>query len=231
MVASDAHFPLQHHCSEVTVSANGDATGRHAEVVREAAALFDERGYHATSMEDIAAAVGLRKPTLYHYFRSKDQILLSIHEEFIDLLISRQQRRLQTSMKPDQLLLEIMADILELMETHRGHVRTFFEHHRELPEDAHEAIEAKREAYEGMVSHVIQAGIDDGTFRPVDVKLATLALFGVCNWAYQWYRPGGPLRSREIAYVFWDLLVNGLGLPTARSVRYSSAGKTPAEER
>jgi AcrR family transcriptional regulator len=186
------------------------------EVVREAAALFDQRGYHATSMEEIADAVGLRKPTLYHYFRSKDEILHGIHEEFIDLLIARQERRARTAMPPPQLLLEAMGDILELMETHRGHVRVFFEHHRELPEAEQAAIVAKRDAYERAVAETIQRGVDDGDLRPVDVRLATLALFGVCNWAYQWYSAEGPLRSREVAYVFWDLLLNGMRSAPAR---------------
>jgi hypothetical protein len=50
-------------------------------------------------------------------------------------------------------------------------------------------------------------------FRPVDAKFATLALFGMCNWAYQWYRADGELRSREIGYVFWDMLRRGIEAP------------------
>jgi AcrR family transcriptional regulator len=189
---------------------------RRDDVIQEAASLFDRRGYHATSMEDIAAAVGLRKPTLYHYFGSKDEILFWVHEEFIDLLIERQDRRSGTRMSPDALMLETMGDVLELMETHRGHVRVFFEHHRELAAEEHAAIAVKRARYEAGVTAVIQRGVDEGLFRDVDVKLATLAVFGICNWAYQWYRPDGPLRSRDIAYVFWDLLQNGMGArPTA----------------
>lgn len=188
----------------------GRGASRREEVIREAAALFDRRGYHLASMEDIAEAVGVRKPTLYHYFNSKDEILFWIHEEFIDQLIERQERRATQSLPAEQLVLEVMSDILELMETHRGHVRVFFEHHRELPAAEHAAIAAKRATYEAAVAAAIQRGIEDGRFRPVDVKLATLALFGMCNWAYQWYRSEGPLRSREIAYAFWDVFINGL---------------------
>ena len=182
-------------------------------MIREAASLFDRRGYHLASMEDIADAVGVRKPTLYHYFGSKDEILFWIHEEFIDQLIERQERRADAAMPVEQLVLEVMSDILELMDTHRGHVRVFFEHHRELPAAEHAAIAAKRATYEAAVAATIERGIEEGVFRPVDVKLATLALFGMCNWAYQWYRSEGPLRSREIAYVFWDVLLNGVGAP------------------
>ena len=183
---------------------------RRREVVRGAANLFDQAGYHNTTVEDIARAVGLRKATLYHYFNSKDEILLWIHEEFIDLLISRHEARRAVAMPAKQRLLEIMADILELMETHRGHVRVFFEHHRELPAAQQESIKLKRDAYEAYVEGEIARGIEDGELRPVDIRLATFALFGICNWAYQWYRPQGLLRTRDLAYVFWDILMNGI---------------------
>src|ERR1019366_6225857 len=94
---------------------------------------FDTRGFQATSMEDIADAVGLRKPSLYHYFKSKDDILFLIHDEFIELLLQRHLHRLEIGVEPKILLLEAMSDMLELMDTHRGHIRVFFEARRELP--------------------------------------------------------------------------------------------------
>ncbi|HZV49960.1 MAG TPA: TetR/AcrR family transcriptional regulator [Candidatus Dormibacteraeota bacterium] len=187
-----------------------EASPKLREIVEQAAALFDERGYHRVSMEEIAAAVGIRKPSLYHYVRSKDEILTLIHREFMDLVISRAEARQAVAMSPEQQLLEFMADILELMHTHRGHVRVFFEHHRELPDAEREAVRQERDRYEAMVEAVIRQGIASGAFRPMDARLTTLALFGMCNWAYQWYRRGGPLRTREIAYAFWDLLLRGL---------------------
>jgi hypothetical protein len=125
--------------------------------------------------------------------------------------MTRHEARATAGLRPEQLLLEAMADILELMETHRGHVRVFFEHHRELPPEAREPIRIKRDRYETIVENLISEGIELGVFRRTDPHLATLATFGMCNWAYQWYRPGGPMRPREIAYQFWNYLVHGLG--------------------
>jgi AcrR family transcriptional regulator len=184
---------------------------RRQEIVRTAADLFDRAGYSSTTMEDIAHAVGIAKPTLYHYFKSKDEILFWIHEEFIDLLINRHEQRLQALLDPNQLLLEVMADILELMETHRGHVRVFFEHHRELPILDRETIRAKRHRYESMIEDIFVNGMASGAFRTADPNLTSLAMFGMCNWAYQWYRPNGALRTRDIAYSFWSFLVHGVG--------------------
>ncbi len=195
---------------------------RRQQIITLAASLFDQ-GYSSTTMDDIAREVGVAKPTLYHYFPSKDDILQAIHEEFIDLLISRHEARDGTGLRPEQLLLEAMADILELMETHHGHVRVFFEHHRELPAEARGPIRVKRDRYEQIVEGLIGEGIEIGVFRETDSHLATLATFGMCNWAYQWYRPGGSLRPREIAYQFWSYLVYGLGTDQLHSVPYNRA--------
>jgi AcrR family transcriptional regulator len=199
---------------------------RRQQIISLAAGLFDQSGYSSTTMDDIAREVGVAKPTLYHYFPSKDDILHAIHEEFIDLLISRHEARAGTGLRPEQLLLEVMADILELMQTHRGHVRVFFEHHRELPEEARGPIRVKRDRYEKIVEDLISEGIEMGVLRQTDAHLATLATFGMCNWAYQWYRPGGQLRSREIAYQFWNYLIYGLGSDDLGAVPFGRA--TPA---
>jgi AcrR family transcriptional regulator len=179
-------------------------------IVDGAAELFDQRGYERVSMEDIAAAVGVRKPTLYHYVHGKDEILALIHREFMSLVTSRADSRRALPLSAGQELLELMADILELMHTHRGHVRAFFEHQWELPENVRAAVRQERDGYEAMVEAVVRRGVEAGEFRQVDVRLATLAMFGMCNWAYKWYRHDGPLRTREIAYTFWDMLMCGM---------------------
>lgn len=184
--------------------------GRLREIVDQAADLFDKHGYHSVTMQDVAEQVGLRKPTLYHYVPGKADLLFLIHREFMDLVIARSQSRDGIQMTETQRLLEVMGDILELMHSHRGHVRVFFEHYRELPERYRAQIARQRDAYESMVADVIQAGIASGEFRQMDARLTTLALFGMCNWAYQWYRLDGPLRTRDIAYVFWNIFVNGI---------------------
>jgi TetR/AcrR family transcriptional regulator, cholesterol catabolism regulator len=185
------------------------ATAKRGEVVHKAAELFDAGGYHNTGVADIAAAAGISKPTLYHYFASKDEILFWIHEEYMDELIARQEKRAKISIAPGPCLLELMADMLEMTETRPG-VRVFHEHLRELRADQQQLVRAKRETYQNMVETVISDGIASGELRGLDPRLTTLALFGMVNWAYQWFKPSGLLRSREIAYVFWDILLHGL---------------------
>ena len=173
------------------------AQERRKDVVGRAAALFDGFGYSSASMADIAHEVGIAKATLYHYFKGKDEILFDIHEEFIDLLIAQHRERSTSVTRPREQLLGMMTDILDLMETHRGHVRVFFEHYRELPRLQQETIRQKRDVYESMVEEVFAAGISQQEFSNLDVRLSTLATFGMCIGSYHWYRAGGPMSTRR----------------------------------
>jgi hypothetical protein len=104
----------------------------------------------------------------------------------------------------------VIADTLELAETRPGYARVFFEHFRELPTSEQEAVRQKRNRYLESVEDIIRDGIEAGEFRPVDPNIVALAILGQCNWSYQWYRPGGSMQSRDVAYTFWDQAIRGL---------------------
>jgi AcrR family transcriptional regulator len=185
------------------------ADGKRERIVRLAAELFDQHGFHGTNVGEIALAAGIRKPTLYHYFSSKEEILYGIHAEAITILIEKQEMR-SHDLPAEEALFEMMSDLIGLMDTHRGHIRVVSEHYRELGSENRATILRERARYQSMVEDVIRRGISRRELRQVDPRLVTLALFGMCNWAYQWYSPGGSMSSRQIAAVFCDLLVNGL---------------------
>jgi AcrR family transcriptional regulator len=186
-------------------------SGRKESIVEGAAQLFDAAGYHSANMSSVASAVGIAKPTLYHYFGAKDEILFAIHEEFIDMLLSRYEARRGAGLSPSDELRALMTDTFELMDTHRGYLRVFFESHRELTPEAQATIHAKRDRYTEVKFGTIERGVAAGVFRAVDPQLAALAVFGMCNWAYQWYQPGGRLTADELADAFFDLLFRGVG--------------------
>ncbi len=183
---------------------------RRAEIVGHAARLFDEKGYHRTSLGEIAAAVGIQKPTLYHYFRRKDEILFWIHEAVIDVVLERYLARQGTAMSASQQLLEVIADILELNETRPGYARVFFEQLRELSPDDRKIVREKRDRYFQLIEDLIEDGVESGEFRDVDTRLAAFSILGSCNWTYQWFRPEPGSSSRQVAYVFWDIAIRGV---------------------
>lgn len=190
------------------VTAKADV--RRQEIVVIAAQLFQERGYHRTSMSDIAEAANLAKPSLYHYVRGKDVLLAEIHSMFLDPLIEKASSRRGLELEPEAELRELVFDIVDLNRSHPGFVRVFHEYVRDLPEGVVTDIERKRDHYEEHVVAVVNEIFGDGLADPVQRKVVVLSLFGMCNWAYHWYRPNGSLDSLSIAELMTDLAIHGL---------------------
>lgn len=198
--------------AERRLSPSGDTpqNARADEIVRAAARLFDKAGYTNTSMAQIAQAVGLAKPTLYHYFASKADLLIAIHTSFMDPLIEKHEARLAAREGPEAQILGAMTDILELVENQRGHVRVFFEHHRELPRESRRLFMEKRVRYERAIMQAVADGAERGEFIVEDLRPTTLAIFGMCNWAYQWWQPGTGMSPAGIARLFANMIFYGL---------------------
>lgn len=189
-----------------------DGTARRAQIRRVAAELFDASGYRETSMDDIATAVGIKKASLYYYFPGKDQLLVELHEEMIDLIISQQHERIEAAEHShQQMLLAIMTDLVRLQETHPGHLKIFFEHFRELPAEVRASVRQKRDHYQDMLIRVLSDGKNAGSFAgDIDVELTAMAVLGMCNWTYQWFRPEGRLGAAEVANYFWSQILAGI---------------------
>jgi AcrR family transcriptional regulator len=173
------------------------------DIAKAAAKVFYKKGYLSTNVDQIAAAAGLRKPSLYHYFKSKSDILYAIHEEFIDVLLEKQKAR-NASLTARESLTEDMADALGLLDSHHGHHRVFYENFDELPRNQRNTILAKNRDYYAEIEAKIERGIADGQLRDLPPRMIALAMFGACNWTYQWYHPGGAM----FATIFFD----GIGL-------------------
>jgi TetR/AcrR family transcriptional regulator, cholesterol catabolism regulator len=183
---------------------------RRAEIVRVAAELFDEKDYHTTNMLSIAAAANLQKASVYHYFKSKSDILLQIHNDFMELLFEQLSELPRGQVPPDERLRGVIGHIIALMETHSAYVRTFFEHYRDLSGASRREMKSRRELYEETIVEIIRDGVAEGIFRPIDPTYATMAIYGMCNWTYHWYGKVGPANSEAIADTMWDIVGRGM---------------------
>lgn len=181
------------------------------EIAKAAAKVFYKKGYLSTNVDQIAAAAGLRKASLYHYFKHKEDILYAIHEEFIDVLIEKQRERAGTEQTVRESLILDMADALSLLDSHHGHHRVFYENFDQLPAKERKTILAKNRDYIEGVEAKIERGIASGELRDLPPRMIALAMFGACNWAYQWYHPGGPMSTSEIAEMFGTIFFDGIG--------------------
>jgi AcrR family transcriptional regulator len=186
------------------------AEQRIRDIVRGAARLFDEIGYHATNMEMVAHAAQLRKPTLYHYIKSKEEILLRIHQALIDDFAATHQVRAEQGYSREAQLLGIVTDILSAIADNGGYVRAFFEHYRELDPEMRRQISVKRQAYFKCVTDLIAEGVAAGDYHTADVRMSALFLLGQVNWAYTWYVPGKSPRPEVIAQQLLDSFLHGM---------------------
>lgn len=187
-----------------------DASNKHEEIFTEAVRIFREKGYHATSVQDIADAVGLQKGSLYHYISSKEELLFKIFERSTGELTQQLETIVASADPPTvQLCRAIEAHLTALCE-HLDIYSVYLSERRVLSGRTHSRVRAEGERHARLLEHIIQEGIAARDFRPVDSKMTAHAILGMCNWLYQWYSPNGRLKPQEIAGIFSDLVVDGL---------------------
>jgi AcrR family transcriptional regulator len=176
---------------------------RRQDVLRTSARLFAERGYHATSMDDLSSATGLAAGGLYHYIGSKEQLLFSILAQLMDPLLDRAREIERSDRAPAERLRELLRVWLAHIERHHDHMLVFNQERRVLERDERWGqVRRSREAFEAVLGRMVAEAAPRG-----DVRLRVLALLGMVNHTAQWYRPGGRLSSDQIADEYWELLV------------------------
>jgi AcrR family transcriptional regulator len=205
---------------------NGVVTARERseEVYTAALRLFREKGYHATSMQDIANAVGLYKGSLYHYIGSKEDLLARVFERGMGALLTEVERiAADTAHGPSAQLRAIVEAHVAAVASNLDALTVYLHEWRALAGESLTTVRGQRERYTELVEEIVARGVRIGEFHVPDVGLATLGLLGMCNWLCQWYSPAGRLSPAEIGARFADLVLDGLhGAPT------TSARQTPA---
>lgn len=175
-----------------------------------AAELFRRRGYQGTGMRELADRAGIAKATLYHHFPSKAALLYEIVQHTVDEATPRLKEVAAEDAPAPERLREAVAGHVRQLVRDLDNVGCFVEEGRFLPPELLTAHLASRDAYERLFRQILEDGMADGSFRPLDPRLAAFALLGMCNWMARWYRPDGDLDAEEIASVFGDLAISAL---------------------
>ena len=155
-------------------------------------------------------AAGCSKGAFYHYFDSKEDLLLLFHDTFIDHLLEFAEGKAQAGGDPLEQLEAIFRHHLESLSEFHDHMAVFHNEARFLTREKFRLVQVKRDRYEAAVVGLVEAAIAQGLLRvDLDAKLFGLALLGVFNWAFRWYRPDGPLPPQAMSRTLFAMLVEG----------------------
>jgi AcrR family transcriptional regulator len=179
-------------------------------ILEAAALIFSEKGFHATSMQDIADAVNLQKASLYYHFSSKQEILLALLDHALDILIDRLEIVLSQTLTPDEKLRQAMSSYLQTIAENQNLSAVLLLELRALDPELKARHAIRRDKFERLWRNLIAEGKEKGIFSCADPSLAGRALLGVMNWTVTWYRKDGPRPASEIAGQFANLLLDGL---------------------
>lgn len=203
---------------------------RRREIFEAAARIFSEKGYAATSIQDVADAVGILKGSLYYYIDSKEDLLFGVIQEAHEAGLANLER-----------LHHIQGNALvKLRFAIEAHLRSniknlvkvgvFFHDFRSLSGDRHDYIVTERDTYDQRFRALIRQGQEEGVITPdIDPKIASLAILGMVNWVYQWYRASGPAAPEELAATFADLVLGGLAVDAGRPKTRREIGGLPPD--
>ncbi len=185
--------------------------GSRQEILRAAARLFQQQGYDATSMNDVAAALRLSKGGLYHHFQSKDEILFNLMSHAMDLTEERVIGPAKQIPDPEERLRTVIRRHIAVVLSERDREITVMLHENHpLSPALRKKINSRKKDYvhflENLIAEVQRARASKGTVTP---RAAAFALLGMINWIYQWYRPNGSLQEESLARQYTDIFFQG----------------------
>lgn len=215
MTNSTPRAPRRKKSTEPARSGNGSSTARRDlvenQIFEEATRLFGERGFAGTSLQDIADAMGMSRPALYYYVKSKDELLAKLVTEITEGPAAEMRSVADRADLDPVSKVRTMARIVVVRRaTQPARFRLLIRSEAELPTELAAAHESARKAVLKTLVSVIDDGIVAGQLRPVDPRVAALGVLGQCNWVAWWFHPGGRDSVDSVADQLADMAVAAL---------------------
>jgi AcrR family transcriptional regulator len=201
-------------------------------ILRAATRLFIERGFDGTSMYEIADELGVTRTAIYYYYKNKEEILVALTDKITRVAAQLAGEAAQhVDLSPIEALRAVVDRHVRLIIDHGEEFRVVERNEERLPPKRRAAATEYRRGVLANFSAVIERGIKSGDFRPVDARVAALAIIGMCNWTAWWYRPGGRKSRDEIAELISDFALHGLMRSAPGEASKSKLGKVLRELR
>ena len=192
--------------------ANGklDAAGRRADMCRAAAQLFRDRGFDATSVSDVARALGLTKAGLYHHFESKEALLHEIMTFGLERVRDEVVVPIRAIRDPEERLRELIVRHARIATRGQGAVAHLNDEIRALPPGLRKQIEEKMRLYFDLIRNILIELRAAGRLRDVHPTVATFSVLGMILWLPRWFRQDGGLTEEQVAEEIAKVALGGL---------------------
>jgi AcrR family transcriptional regulator len=179
------------------------------DILKSAAAAFRRLGYHGATVEQIGAALHMKKGNLYYYFKNKEEILFACHQYSLDRLMEMLATIENADATADQKLRQLIVAFVHTILDELHGTALFLD--LEALSPAHlKAVIVRRDRFDHGMRRIVEQGIASGLFAASDAKLLSFAILGAVNWIPRWFNPAGPSTSQQIADRFADYLIAGL---------------------
>lgn len=183
---------------------------RKEQIIQAAQGLFAERGYAATSMRDLAKAIGIEPASLYSHIKGKEDLLsgicFRIAGEFFEAF---EEATGKANGVEDHFRLAIRAHI-QVIANNLDATGVFFNEWRHLTGSSLTDFMERRQQYEDLFKTILKQGIEEGHFRQVEVSFTMRLIFSALNGTHKWYKPNGVLSPAEVADNITEFLLKGL---------------------
>jgi len=199
-------------------------------ILRNAARIFAEKNYHSTTMRDISRATSVSLAGLYHYCKSKEELLFLIQDNCFGRVLERLEERLQGVSDPLSKLRIFIENHLSFFAANMAEMKVLSHEAESLAGDLHTHVSTKKDKYTKLARKILkEIQQEQATASQVDLTVATYALFGMMNWIYNWYDPHGKLKVSELVDNVTRLFLRGFvaGLPTEELDFAPGAGVGP----
>ncbi len=181
-------------------------------ILRHAAQIFAEKSYHSTTMRDISRATGVSLAGLYHYCKSKEELLFLIQDNCFGRVLEHLEERLRDVVDPSIKLRIFIENHLSFFAANMAEMKVLSHEAESLAGDLHAHVSSKKEKYTKLARRILkELQQQQPEESQVDLTVATYALFGMMNWIYNWYDPQGKLKVSELVDNVLRLFLHGIG--------------------
>ncbi|MFZ7112243.1 MAG: TetR/AcrR family transcriptional regulator [Desulfatiglandales bacterium] len=180
------------------------------EIKKVIAGLFCEKGYQGTSMREIGRALGMNQSSLYHYFKSKEEILFDLMNDAMDDALKSLTETCASDLSPEEKLSEVLVFYARYYAGEQESLALLVNEMALLSDRHHRILLKKQRLYVELIKSILLELTKSGKMKGIDPAIATFAFFGMVHYTIKWYHKGGTVGPEALANLFVEIFTRGI---------------------